>query len=314
MIRMYDVIVVGAGAAGLTAAVYTCRKKLKTLVISFDLGGQTNLTSNIENYPGVEPMHGNELMLKFEKNAKSFGAELVYGKVVRIEKKDKDFSVILSNGEVYETKTVILAFGKVPKTLCIPGEEKFLGRGISTSAVYDSHFYHGKKVAVVGGGNSALEAVIELAKTAVKVYLIHRREEFRADGVIIDKIKRLKNAEIILNTVAKEVKGDNRLKSLCVENLKNGEHKELEIEGIFIEIGFMIDASMVKDLVKLNERGEIIIDDRCNTSCPGIFAAGDSTTVPFKQTVISAGEGAKAGLEAYRYLTGGKGVTIDWTH
>lgn len=311
---MYDVIIVGGGAAGLTAAIYTSRKSLKTLVVSMDIGGQTNMTSWIENYPGVDPCHGAILMKKFEEQAKEFGAEVIPGKIVEVKHLgEKHFSVKLTSEETFESKTIILAFGKVPKSLGIIGEDKFFGRGISTCVTCDGPLFKNKIVAIIGGGNSAIEGALELSGIAKQVYLIHRRDKFTADEVSVSKLKKCKNVQLFLNSTAKEVRGKKFVEGLMIENILNHEKENLYLEGIFVEIGFMTDSSMVKNLVKVNEKNEIIIDERCNTSCAGVFAAGDSTTAVFKQTVIAAGEGAKAGLEAYRYLTGGKGVSIDWT-
>lgn len=309
---MYDVLIIGSGAAGMTAAIYTCRKNLKTGIISIDVGGQTNLTSEIENYPGVGKMPGWDLMKKFQEEAVGFGAEMIFGKAAKIDKKDDIFTVEMANGDKHQGKALILAFGKVPRSLGVPGEEKFMGRGVSTCVTCDAPFYKNKTVAVVGGGNSAVEGALELADIADKVYLIHRRDQFRADEITIKRLQDNPKIELILNSVLKEIKGDKVIDSVVIENKESSEQKELELDGVFIEIGYVVDTKMVEHLVDLNEKKEIIADVRGATSCPGIFAAGDVTGTPFKQTVISAGEGAKAGLEAHRYLTGGKGVSVDW--
>src|SRR3989338_923213 len=311
---MYDAIIIGAGAAGLTAAIYTCRKKLKTLIISIDIGGQTNLTSHIENYPGTGPMHGVELMRRFQDEAIGFGAELIMGKVNKVDKMDNSFSISLANGETYESKALILAYGKVPKSLGIEGEEKFMGRGVSTCVTCDAPLYKNREVAVIGGGNSAVEGALESGTIARKVYLIHRRDAFRADEITVEKLKNNKNIELVLNSIPTKVIGEKNVDGIEVENIVTKEKRELKIEGIFIEIGYVVDTSFVQHLVKVNEKKEIIVDERCNTSHPGIFACGDITPVPFKQTVIAAGEGSKAALECYRWLTGGKGAVLDWTH
>jgi len=311
---MYDVIIVGAGAAGLTAAIYTCRKKLKTAIISIDVGGQTNLTSHIENYPGTGAMHGIELMRKFQNEAIGFGAELIMGKVNKVEKIENSFRVGLANGEAYDCKSLILAYGKVPKSLGIEGEEKFMGRGVSTCVTCDAPLFKKRDVAIIGGGNSAVEGALELATFANKVYIIHRRDTFRADEITVEKLKNNKQIELVLNSVTLKVIGDKNVEGVEVENIIAKEKKELKVDGVFIEIGYVIDTSFVQHLVKVNEKKEIIVDERGNTSCPGIFAAGDVTPVPFKQTVIAAGEGSKAALECYRWLTGGKGAVLDWTH
>ena len=311
---MYDVIIVGAGAAGLTAAVYTCRKKLKTAVISIDVGGQTNLTSHIENYPGTGPMHGIELMRRFQNEAIGFGAELIMGKVNKVEKTENGFQVWLANEETYKCKALILAYGKVPKSLGIEGEEKFMGRGVSTCVTCDAPLFKNREVAIIGGGNSAVEGALELATIAKKVYLIHRRDAFRADEITVEKLKSCPEIETVLNSIPKKVIGEKNVEGISVENIATKETKELKVDGIFIEIGYVVDTSFVQHLVKVNEKKEIIVDDRGNTSCTGIFAAGDITPVPFKQTVIAAGDGSKAALECYKWITGGKGAVLDWTH
>jgi len=300
--KMYDVLIIGAGAGGMTAATYTCRKMLKTMVISLDIGGQTSLTNLIENYPGSGPMSGPDLMERFKKEAEGFGAEIKIGKVVEVEKiKEKHFKIKLDGGEVIEGKSLILAYGKVARELGVSGEKKFMGRGVSTCVTCDAPFFKNKDVAVVGGGNSAIEGVLELAEIAKKVYLIHRKDTFRADEITVAKLKDKKNIVQELNSVVKDIKGDKNVESVVIENKKIKEHK---VDGVFIEIGYIVDTKMVKHLVKLNEANEVIKNDRGQTSCPGIFVAGDVSNTPYKQTVISAGEGATAALECYRYLTG----------
>lgn len=311
---MYDVIIVGAGAAGLTAAIYTCRKKLKTAIISIDVGGQTNLTSHIENYPGTGPMHGIELMQRFQNEAIGFGAELIMGKVNKVDKIDNGLRVGLANGETYDCRALILAYGKVPRSLGIESEDRFMGRGVSTCVTCDLPLFKNRDVAIIGGGNSAVEGALESATIAKKVYLVHRRDSFRADEVTVEKLKNSSNIELVLNSVPLRVIGEKNVDGIEVENVATKEKRELKVDGIFIEIGYVVDTSFVQHLVKVNEKKEIIVDERCNTSHPGIFAAGDITPVPFKQTVIAAGEGSKAALECYRWLTGGKGAVLDWTH
>ncbi|MFH0700923.1 MAG: thioredoxin-disulfide reductase [Candidatus Woesearchaeota archaeon] len=310
---VYDVLIIGAGPAGLAAALYAGRKKLKTGVITIDIGGQGNLTSHIENYPGALPQSGMELMEKFHTQALQFGAELILGKAKEVSKVKECFEITLANGESYTTRSLILAFGKVPRQLGIPGEERFLGRGVSTCATCDGPLYKNKIVAVVGGGNSAVEAALDLACHAQKVYLIHRRGEFRADEVTIEKIKNNKKVELMLESAPTEVKGEKFVTSIIVENLVHNKKKEMKVDGLFLEIGYVVDSSIVKDLVEINPNNEIVVDGLGRTNCPGIFAAGDVTNTPFKQAVIAAGDGARAALQAYTYLTGGK-ATPDWKH
>ncbi|MEK6906909.1 MAG: FAD-dependent oxidoreductase, partial [Nanoarchaeota archaeon] len=293
---MYDVIIIGAGAAGLSAAIYTARRKLNSLVISIDKGGQTILASKMENYPGFLVDNGASLMKVFEKQVKDLGVNIVLGRVSNIEKINNNFKVKLSNNEIYESKSVILAYGKVPAQLNIQGEDKFAGRGIHIYAVYDAELFKDKTVAVIGGGNSALDSTLILSKYTKKIYLIHRRNEFRGEQVLIDKVKALKNVEIILEHLPVEFKGEEKLSSLVVKNINNENKKEINLDGCFVEIGYMNKVDFVKHLVDVNEKNEIIIDVYCNTKTKGLFAAGDLTIVPYKQTITSAGEGCKAAL------------------
>jgi thioredoxin-disulfide reductase len=299
---MYDVIIVGSGPAGLSAAIYSCRKKLKTTLISLDIGGQGNLTSHIENYPGVMPTSGIKLMEIFQKQAESFGAEFIFGKVVNVKKVSDYFEVELDNKEKYLSQTVILSFGKIARRLGIPGEDKFFGKGVSTCATCDGPLFKGKNVAVIGGGNSALEASMDLSNFAKKVYLVHRRNEFRGDEVTVEKVKKNPIIEIILDTAPIEIKGEKFVKSLFLENINNLVKKEIFVDAVFLEIGYVVDPSLVKNLVKINKNNEIEIDHVGRTSCQGIFAAGDATNNPYKQAVIAAGDGARAALQAYNYL------------
>ncbi len=310
---MYDVIIIGAGAAGLSAAIYAARRKLKALVISMDKGGQTILASRMENYPGFIGDDGSSLMKIFEKQVHDLNVEIVLGRVSNVEKVENDFKVKLSNNEIYESKSVILAYGKVPAQLNIPGEEKFFGRGIHIYAVYDAPLFKDKTVAVIGGGNSALDSVLILSNYAKKIYLIHRRNEFRGEQVNVEKVRALKNVEIILENVPVEFKGDDKLNSLVIKNINDNELKELNLDGCFVEIGYMNKVDFVKDLVDVNEKNEIVVDMYCNTKTKGLFAAGDLTIIPYKQTITSAGEGCKAALTCDNYIHGKTGLVIDWT-
>ena len=320
MTELYDVIILGGGAAGLTSAIYTCRKKLKTLLITVDVGGQTLLTNHIENYPGYyadTPGYpsGPKLMQTFEEQAKSFGTEMIFGKANRLEKTEKGFRISLTNGEQYECKALILAYGKVPRSLGIPGEDKFIGRGVSTCATCDAPIMKNKITAVVGGGNSAIEAAELLTKFSSKVYVIHRRDAFRADEITLDRVKSNPKVEFILNSVLTEITGDKFVKSAMVENVNTKEKREIELNGVFVEIGYIIETEFVKEFVTVNSSNEIVVNEHCEAGYPGIFAAGDLTSVPYKQTVISAGMGATAGLSAYNYLMkleGKTGAKVDW--
>jgi thioredoxin-disulfide reductase len=311
---IYDVIIIGAGSAGLTASIYASRRTLKTLVISQDIGGQANTANDIENYPGFGLVSGPELMLKFQIQAKKFGAEFLSDEVIKIEK-SKDKFLVKTSSKEFETLTVILASGLAHRHLDVDGEEKFIGQGISFCATCDAPLYKNKVIAVVGGGNSALDATLLLSKFCPKVYLIHRREEFTGEEIMIKQVKEAKNIELILNATVEKFEGVDRLEKMIVKNLKDNGQKELIVQGVFIEVGFIAKTDWLGNLVKLDEKKQVIINDRCETSIPGILAAGDITTIIYKQVVISAGEGAKAALSAYKYLQNKgltRGASVDW--
>lgn len=309
---MYDVIIVGAGPAGLTAALYTGRKNLKTLILTVDVGGQCNLTSQIDNYPGVESMPGFELTQKMEEQVKKTGVEIVNAKVEKIEK-NKDHFIVKNKNKEFQAKTIILAIGRVPRTLDIPGEDTYLGKGVHTCTTCDAPLYNGKTVAIIGGGNSAFDGALELSRIgAEKVYLIHRRTEFRADDTTVEKARQDQKIEIVTPFSPVEIKGEKFVQSIVLKNNETEEEKEVKIDGVFIEIGSIVDTNAVKDLVEINKFNEIVVDKHCRTNLEGVFAAGDATNIKYKQCIIAAGEGAKAALEAYNYLTGGKGLGFDW--
>jgi thioredoxin reductase (NADPH) len=313
--KVWDVVIVGGGAAGMSAAIYTCRKKMSTVVITVDVGGQNLLTESEENYPGYLETSGPKLMGMFQEQAVKFGSDFVFGKAVKLEKEGDLFKVTMGNGETYLAKIIILGYGKVARELGVPGEKKFLGRGVHTCATCDAPFTKGKTVAVAGGGNSALEAAELLSKFATKVYLIHRRDEFRADPITVEKIKAIPNIEMVLSTEIREVLGEQKVRGILVEDAKTNVKREITLDSVFIEIGYILDSAWLGGLVKTNEIGEVVINERCETSQPGIFAAGDVTNTPYKQTVISAGEGAKAGLSAYNYARVKEGkvaIKQDW--
>jgi len=314
--KKFDVLIIGAGAAGLTAAIYTRRKELTAGIVSVDIGGQNLLTEQEENYPGFTGKSGPKLMETFFSQAVKFGAEYIPGKANKVEKTKDGFKLTLTNGEQYESQVMILAHGKIPKNLGISGEEKFIGRGISMCATCDAPVYRKKNVAVIGGGNSALETAELLTKFATKIYLIHRRDTFRGDEITQKKVKAAKNVEILFNHVPVEVKGKSKLESLVVEDANTKRRKELKVDGIFVEIGHILDTEFVKHLVDRNELNEIKVNRNMETKTPGLFAAGDVTDGPFKQTVTAAGDGAVAGLSAYNYLMKKQGkaaIKADWS-
>jgi thioredoxin reductase (NADPH) len=316
----YDVIIVGGGPAGLTAGIYAARRKLKTLIITMTLGGQTLLPKKICNYPGFLSVSGINFTNKLKKQAERAGAEIVLDEVKEILPQGKEYLVKTQTKE-FLARAIILAFGKKPRKLNVEGEEKFLGHGVSYCATCDAPLYKDKTVAVVGGGNSALDAVLLLSKYARKVYLIHRRDEFRAFESFVEEVKKRKNVEILLSRIVVEIKGEDVVKSILTKDLKTEEIKEVLVDGVFIEIGYDVDPSLVKNLVKIDEFNQVVVNQKCQTFYPdrneirpGVFAAGDVTNTIFKQIVVAAGEGAKAALAAYNYLHGVEDYQVvgDW--
>ncbi|RJQ19959.1 FAD-binding protein [Candidatus Woesearchaeota archaeon] len=302
---MEDVIIIGAGAAGLTAAIYAGRKKLNAVLVTGpNIGGETNSTNDIQNYPGYEGP-GPELMKKFWAQAKKWGVQVKEARVTKVTHAGH-FTLELDSGEKMESRAVILCYGRERRKLNIPGEDQFFGRGLSTCTTCDAPLFPNKDTVVIGGGNSAVEGALELARIARKVYLVHRRDRFRADEVTVEKARAEPKIEIILNASPAEIKGDKFVKSLVVEDAVSKERRELPVQGIFSEIGWETHTGMVAGLVETNQAGEIVVDVLLRTKTPGLYACGDLTSVPYKQTVISAGHGAVAALEAYKFVTGAK--------
>lgn len=298
---MYDSIIVGGGPAGMSAAIYLVRKKMKTLLISPDSGGQAAKSAEIENYLGYTKISGPELMQKFIDHTDALGVEKEIGvevkSIVEIEQGFK----LTTDTTSYETKSVVIASGKVPRPLGVPGEDKYIGKGIGYCAICDGPLFASKTVAVIGGGNSALDAALEIEKYAEKVYLVNLNSDFQGDEIRKDRVKESKKIEILAEVATMEFFGEQFLKGLKYKN-KAGETKDLACDGAFVEIGWTPATSLVKGLVKLNELKEIIINNENKTNVPGIFAAGDVTDIKEKQIIIAAGEGAKAALNAWQYL------------
>jgi len=319
---VYDVIVIGGSAAGLTAAIYATRRNLRTLVLSKDIGGQMAMVSKIYNYPGFEEVSGGELVKAMEAQARTSGAEMVLKEVVKLDMAEgsggeKLFSAKACGGEKceeYAGRTVVLATGKTPRSLGVPGESDFVGRGVSYCVTCDAPLFKGKDVAVVGGGNSAIDAALVLAPVARKVYVIHRRGEFRAFENAVETAKRRRNVEFLLDSVVTGIKGSKFVESMTVENRKTGKKSELEVEGVFVEIGSDVNTKFVQHLVDLDENGQVKTGKNGETSRAGVFAAGDVTDTPFKQIVIATGGGCRAALSAYNHIHGFESKYVaDWS-
>ena len=301
---MYELIIIGGGPAGMTAAVYAARKKLNTLLISYDIGGQGLTTWLVENYMGYQFIEGRELMQKFEEQVKQFSTDVkveVGKRVERLSKADGGFEVRAESGETYKAKAVILATGKRPRQLNVPRENELLGRGVTYCAICDGPLFADAKVAVIGGGNSALEAADDMIKIADHVYLVSLTP-LTGDQILIDKVKSASKLTIFLEYEVLEIKGESRVEAIKIRDLKSKQEKELNVGGVFVEIGLVPNSEPVKKLLTLNRLGEVEVNCGSETGVPGFFAAGDVTSVPDKQIVVAAGEGAKAALQAHRYL------------
>jgi len=298
---LYDLIIVGGGPAGLAAAVYARKRLLSTLVLTLDIGGQILQTEKIDNYPGYLERSGIGLATAFEAQAREYGADFVLAEVTRIDKEGDTFRVRTSAGG-FDSKAVIVTGGRKPRRLNVPGEERFLGRGVNLSLKCDPEQVKGKVVAVVGGGNTALQRAELLSGFASKVYLIHRRDCFRGDELTLVRLRSIPNVEFLLNSVITEMKGEDALESVVVKNTSTGQEQELEVDEVFLDIGRDIKLDYVKHLVETNSAGKIITDKFGRTSCEGLYAAGDITDTPYAQVIIAAGQGAAASLTAYTYI------------
>ena len=296
----YDVVIVGAGPAGLTAGVYCARKMLNTIIISENIGGQALESWAIENYMGYRIIAGEDLMKKFEEQVRTLNIRLELDKVTAIAKEDGLFTISTISGNALKAKAVILTQGNRPRKLGVANEEQYLGRGLSICSTCDGPLYKGKQVAVVGGGNSALQTAVEMSDIAQSVRLIVR-STIRADPVYMEKLKEKKNITVHTGAHVSALQGEKFLSAITIKD-EQGKEQTISLDGVFIEIGWLPNIDMVENLVQLNEKKEIIVDINGHTSIPGIYAAGDVTSVKSKQIVIASGDGAKAALEAFEYI------------
>lgn len=335
----WDVIIIGGASAGLSAALYASRQGLNTLLITKDIGGQALLTDSIENYPAFDHVGGYELMTKFEAQTRSFGTKFAYEEVTSISedgqreeednKPTKNFKIKTSGNNEYLATAIILAFGKTPRDLNVPGEQQLKGKGVSYCAVCDGPLFKQKKVAVVGIGDPSLDAALFLKSIASEVYVIHQTSHPIGTEETIDLLQHENNVSFMPNSIVKSINGTSKVESLTIANTRTikstsspsstspSSESKLDVDGVFVEMGYTAKTDFVKGLVQLNNSNEIIVDKYCATSRRGIFAAGDVTDVPYKQAVISAGQGSIAALSAYNYiqkLKGGKSSPIkaDW--
>ena len=297
---MYDLIIIGAGPAGLAAAVYAARQKLNFILISENVGGQAVWSSNVENYLGVRQASGIELVQKFEEHVNKYDVEFhEEEKVMDVKKTGTTFKVETDKG-AYDSKTILIASGKNPRKLGVPGEEEYGGKGVAYCAVCDAPLFAGRTVAVIGGANSAMDAALLCEKYCPKIYMINIMPELTGDMTMMEKVKSSSKITVINNADTKEFIGDKFLKGVKI--ILNGKEKIIDVEGVFVEVGLVPSADFIK-IVEKNDVGEIVLKDNQNmTSVPGIFAAGDVTDVPQKQILVASGEGVKALLGITSYI------------
>ncbi len=301
--ELHDVIIIGAGPAGFSAALYAARAELKPLVLTgMQLGGQAALTDHIENYPGFpDGIGGGELSELFQKNAERFGAQVLFDTVTAVDFSRSPFQVNTYDKHFF-TRSVIVCSGASPRNLGIPGETELRGRGVSYCATCDGWFFKNKKVAVIGGGDSALEEGLFLTRFASTVTIIHRRAELRASAILQTRAQKNEKIKFIWNSVAEGINGADAVESMTIKNAQSGEKSTLDVEGVFIFIGHQPNTELFKDFLELDEKGYLIADQRMRTNIPGIFAAGEVADAHYRQVITSAGMGAAAAIEATRYL------------
>lgn len=300
---MYDVVVLGSGPAGASAAIYSARKGLKTAIIAERVGGQVQDTKGIENLISVKYTEGPQLAAKLAEHISEYNIKLLEHRRVKTVGTGAEKRIELESGEFLSTKSLIVATGAKWRELGIPGEKEFLGRGVAFCPHCDGPYFKGKDIAVVGGGNSGVEAAIDLAGIVKSVTVFEFMPTLKADKVLVDKLESLPNVTVIKNARTNRVIGDNgKVTALEYEDRASGELKQIELEGIFVQIGLVPNSSFIKGVVEMNKFGEIVVDEKCRTNVPGIYAAGDVTTVPYKQIIIAMGEGAKAGLASFEDL------------
>jgi thioredoxin reductase (NADPH) len=309
MSRIWDIAIVGGGPAGLGAAIYASRSMRKTVIFEKGvIGGQIATTADVDNYPGLRAT-GPELAQRFEEHARDFGAEIIFAEVLSLRKEGEIFVLETTDGE-HTAKAVIWATGAEPKKLNVPGERELTGRGVSYCAVCDGAFFKGKRVAVIGGGDSAFTEGLYLLNMVGELYLIHRRDEFRAQKFYVEQLKANPKARIITNTVVEEFVGDKFLRGLRLRNVKTGEESFLEVDGAFIYIGLRPVNDPIKDYVDLDENGFALVGEDTKTKTPGLFVAGDGRVKPLRQLVHALADGATAAIMADEYIRHLEGVGV----
>jgi alkyl hydroperoxide reductase subunit F len=300
--RLYDALVLGAGPAGICAAVYLVRKGLATGVVAQSLGGQVAWTADIENYLGYRLIDGASLVQRFREQVAEFPPELLLGAEVSGVERRTDRFIVRAGAAGYAARALIVATGKRPRLLGIPGEQRLIGRGVATCAICDAPLYRGKAVAVIGGGNSGLDAALDLAKLGARVVLFQDLDRLTGDEVYARRVRAAPQIEVRLATQVTAIVGEGRVSAVRVRPAAGGPEERVAVDAVFVEIGLVPNSEPVRGLAPLNAYGEIEVDGAGRTAVPGLFAAGDVTSVPYKQIVVAAGEGAKAALAAADYL------------
>jgi len=302
---VYDIIIIGGGPAGLSAGLYGARSKAKTLILEKGKwGGQAATTEELENYPGsIEQPTGPEITSRMKRQAEEFGAETKAETVTSLDLGGKIKKVVTENGE-YQAKTVLIATGAKPRLLGCPGELELRGKGVSYCATCDAAFFRGKPVAVVGGGNSALSEALYLAKFASEVYLIHRRDQFRATPITVEKARSEPRIKFVLNSTVSAVQGSATVEKLLLKNVTSGEYFELPVAGVFMAIGQKPNTAFLAGILRLDAGGYIITNEKMETGVPGILAAGDIRSNSIRQVISAAGDGATAAIYAAKYIEG----------
>jgi thioredoxin-disulfide reductase len=304
---IYDSIIIGASAGGISSAIYLKRQGLNFIMIAKDIGGEMALSGIVENYPGFPKTTGFELAEKFEEHLKSYGIEPIIDEVIKVEKGENIFKVQTKSNNLYFSKTLVLATGATPKKLNVPGENEFYHKGVSYCSVCDMPLFKGKTVAIIGGGNSALEAAIMASNICLKAYIVNKNPVFKGDKILIEEVSKKENVEIIYNALTQEIYGDDFVKGIKYLDKNTNEIKDLKVDGVFIHIGLKPNSEMIPDEWKVkNEFGEIIVNKFCETNVPGFFAAGDVTDFTHKQIGIAVGQGIAAGLGVINYLNKNK--------
>ena len=299
----YDVVILGGGPAGFSAGIYAARGNVKTAIVDISmLGGQPSNYLELENYPGFDLIGGYDLMEKFEAHADKFGVEKFPMQEIQKIELNSDIKKIITNDKVFNAKTVIIATGAQPQKLNITGEKEFVGRGVSYCAVCDGAFYREKIVAVIGGGNAAVEEAIYLTRFANKVYVVHRRDKLRADKIVQERAFKNPKIEFIWDSVATEINGTSNVEKLLIKNVQTNEIKELNVDGVFPYIGFSPNVDLINGQIQQNEQGFIKTDEYLNTSIKGVYAIGDVRQTPLRQVITAAADGAIAAVSAIKYL------------